>query len=333
MLNQKEKFSFEFIIDFIYKKKNILSIVFIFSVSLSIAVAYYITPLFKATSIIFPTPIGSVSKSILSSTGDKEDFLQMGDQEVVEQFLQILSSDIIRSKIISKYNLFQHYGIDMNSSYPYTKMKKKIEDYITYSKTRYLSIQIDVLDKDPKYAANITNDIVEYLDSVINQMQYQRAYLAFIEVEKKYKDLQKEIGEYEDSLAMIGEKGIVDYVSQSKSLTEAYSKALLIGNNSALRIIKQQIDTLAKYGPIYNSISNYLIFQREQLSLLRTKYIEAQVNAELKLPHKYIVMRAQVPERKSFPVRWLLVVVITTSSLILAIFLLLLFEKKKSNLN
>ncbi len=328
MTDQKEKFSVEFIIDFIFKKRKILSIVFVLSIILSIAIAFLITPLYEASSIIFPTPIGSVSKSILSPTGDKEDFLQMGDEEVVEQFLQILSSDIIRDKIIKKYNLFQHYGIDLNSSYPYTRMKKKIDDYITFSKTRYLSIQIDVLDPDPKYAANIANDIVEYLDSVVNEMQYRRAFLAFKEVESKYNNLQDEIGVYQDSLATLGKKGIVDYESQSKSLTEAYSNALLKGNQLAMNILQKQIDTLAKYGPIYNSITNYLIFQREQLSLLRAKYVEAQVNAELKLPHKYIVMKAQVPERKAYPVRWLLVVIITISSLILAIFVLLLLEKK-----
>ena len=79
---------------------------------------------------------------------------------------------------------------------------------------------------------------------------------------------------------------------------------------------------------MYNSLTNYLIFQREQLSFLRTKFIEAQVNAELKLPHKYVVQKAQIPERKSYPIRWLIVIVTTISSLILALFVLLFLEKK-----
>ncbi len=328
MTNKKENYSVGFIIDFIVQKKKILSIVFFLSLLVSVGIAYIITPLYEGTAVFFPTQLGGVSKSLLSQNGDKEDFLQLGDEEVVEQYLQILSSDLIREKIIKKYKLFEHYHIDRKGKYPYTKLNKKFNDYVTFSKTRYQSIQVDVLDPSPEYAANIANDIVSYLDSVINEMQHRRAFLAYKEVEKKYMGLQQEIASYQDSLVDIGKKGIVDYESQSKSLTEAYSNALLSGNNTALSILKKQIDTLAKYGPVYNSLTNYLIFQREQLSLLRAKYIEAQVNAELKLPHKYVVKQAQVAERKTYPIRWIIVVVITFSALILALFILLLLEKK-----
>lgn len=329
MKREKDNISLDFIIDFLDEKKKVLFIIFLFSLLFSILVAYIIPPLYESTAIFFPTPIGGVSKSLLSQNGDKEDFLQLGDEEVVEQYLQILSSDIIRNKIVKKYKLFEHYKINKKGKYPYTKLDKIIKDYITFSKTRYQSIQVDVLDPDPVYAANIANDIVNYLDSMVNEMQHQRAYLAYKEVEKKYFELQDEIASYQDSLSKIGKKGIVDYESQSKSLTEAYSNALLKNNKVALSVIKKQLDTLAKYGPTYNSLTNYLIFQREQLSILRTKYIEAQVNAELKLPHKYVVKKAQIPEKKAYPIRWLLVVIIVTSSLVLAIFILLILEKKK----
>ncbi len=329
MKDKKDNISIDFIIDFIDKKKKIFFFVFLFSLLASVVIAYVIPPLYKSTAIFFPTQLGGVSKSLLSQNGDKEDFLQLGDEEVVEQYLQILSSDIIRDKIVKKYKLFEHYKIDRNGKYPYTKLDKRIKDYITFSKTRYQSIQVDVLDPNPKYAANIANDIINYLDSMVNEMQHQRAYLAYKEVEKKYLELEQEIASYQDSLSVIGKKGIVDYESQSKSLTEAYSNALLNNNKVALSILKKQLDTLAKYGPVYNSLSNYLIFQREQLSVLRTKFVEAQVNAELKLPHKYVIKNAQIPERKAYPIRWLLVVIIMISSLVLSLFILLLLEKKK----
>jgi len=328
MKDKKDNISIDFIIDFIDKKKKIFFFVFLFSLLASVVIAYVIPPLYKSTAIFFPTQLGGVSKSLLSQNGDKEDFLQLGDEEVVEQYLQILSSDIIRDKIVKKYKLFEHYKIDRNGKYPYTKLDKRIKDYITFSKTRYQSIQVDVLDPNPKYAANIANDIINYLDSMVNEMQHQRAYLAYKEVEKKYLELEQEIASYQDSLSVIGKKGIVDYESQSKSLTEAYSNALLNNNKVALSILKKQLDTLAKYGPVYNSLSNYLIFQREQLSVLRTKFVEAQVNAELKLPHKYVIKNAQIPERKAYPIRWLLVVIIMISSLVLSLFILLLLEKK-----
>jgi len=327
-ITQKENYSTSFILDFVRKKKKILFVIFFIALLSSVAISYLITPLYESTAIFFPTQLGGVSQSLLSQSGNKEDFLQPGDEEVVEQFLQILISDKIRNKIVKKYHLFSHYGIDKKAQYPYTKLEKKYNEYISFSRTRYQSIQVNVLDPDPEYSANIANDIIIFLDSVINEMQSQRAFLAYKEVEKKYRDLEQEIEMLQDSLAALGKKGIVDYESQSQALTEAYSNALIKGNSQALKILKKQIDTLAKYGPVYNSLTNYIIFQREQLSNLRTKYIEAQVNAKLKLPHKYVVNWAQVPEKKAYPIRWLIILLVTLSALVLSISVLLLLEKK-----
>ncbi len=82
------------------------------------------------------------------------------------------------------------------------------------------------------------------------------------------------------------------------------------------------------------NISSSLIKQHEeelkQLSLLKSKYSEAKVDAYNDLPHKYIVNPAQVSEKKSYPVRWLIVSISTLATFIFTFFLLLLLDKYKS---
>ncbi len=68
----------------------------------------------------------------------------------------------------------------------------------------------------------------------------------------------------------------------------------------------------------------------KQLSLLKSKYSEAQVDAYNDLPHKYIVNPAQVSEKKSYPIRWLIVCISTIATFVFAFFLLLLIEKYKT---
>jgi hypothetical protein len=84
-------------------------------VLLSVGVAYYITPLYRSTAVFFPTELSSISKAILSTNDTKSDILQLGDEEVIEQYLQLLSSEIIRNRIIAKYDLMNHYKISKSS--------------------------------------------------------------------------------------------------------------------------------------------------------------------------------------------------------------------------
>jgi uncharacterized protein involved in exopolysaccharide biosynthesis len=223
----------------------------------------------------------------------------------------------------------ERYHIEKNEKYPLTKLYKKYNDRITFRKTRYLSVEISVLDPDPQKSADIANEILGLVDTVANNMQYKRAKLIYEEVKANLNKLEREINHLVDSLSLLGKKGLVDYKSQSRALMEAYAKAMLDNKPKVVERLKLQIDTIAKYGPVYTSLMNYLQYQWEQLSLLRTKYIEAKANLELKIPYKYVVSKAEVPERKAYPIRWLIVLVSMISAFIITLFVLAFFDRKK----
>ena len=135
-------------------RKPLLIIVLFATLASSIfSSSYFIDPKYKSTVIFFPTASTSISRAILDdNVSDKQDLLAFGEEEQAEQMLQILNSDEIRSKIIEKYDLMRHYGIDINSKYPQTQLISEFEDNISFRQTEYLSIRIDVLDTDPEMA-------------------------------------------------------------------------------------------------------------------------------------------------------------------------------------
>jgi hypothetical protein len=61
-------------------------------------------------------------------------------------------------------------------------------NHFQFQRTRYGSISIDVLDEDPKLAAEMANKIVDLIDTVKNTMVAERTWPAF-EVNKRKKDL------------------------------------------------------------------------------------------------------------------------------------------------
>lgn len=291
---------------------------------------YFIPPKYKSTVILFPTSTASVSKSLLAKNAvTKQDLLEFGEEEQAEQMIQILNSDEIRAKVVDKYNLMQHYDIDTASKYKYTKLYKEYESNISFKRTEFMSVKIDVYDTDPQLASDIANDIAMLLDSTKNRMQKERAYKAMKIAEDEYFSMKKYVKSLEDSLNTLREMGINDYESQAERLTEYYAKSILEGKSTATKQLEQQLKILSQYGGAYVSIRDMLEYEKEQLSHLRAKYQEAKVDAEQVLPHKFVVNNAFPAEKKSYPVRWLIVLVSTFSAFLLTILVIVAIENFK----
>ena len=330
----KEKRSEDFdssgLVVFLYKWRKPLFIILVASVFFSwfFSGPWFISPKFKATVILFPTSSNSVSKSLFSEQGGKgSDLMAFGEDEQAEQLLQILSSNKIRDRIIRKFNLMQHYDIDTSSDFKNSILFKEYERNISFRRTEYMAVQISVYDKDPQMAADIANKIAELIDSTKNDMQRQRAVRGFEIVETEYKKLQADVNATVDSLVKLGNLGVNDVEYQSQVLNQQMAIAIMNGNRTAQAALQKKLDVLGKYGGVYMSLKNSLEFKTEQLTILQTKYKEAKVDAEEDLPQKFIVNDAYKPERKSYPVRWLIVLVSTFSVFFLAIMVLIIMEK------
>ncbi len=278
----------------IYRKRKLIFLITIIGAIASIIASLLITPKYKSTVVFFPASSSSVSKALLTDMSRApKDILKFGEEEEAEQLLQVLHSDEIKIRIVEKYDLIKHYEIDESSAYPYTSLSKEFDNNIKYRKTKFQSIEISVLDTDPKIAALIANDIAALLDTVMNNLQHSRAEKALIIVNHEYEKVRLSIGNLEDSLAVLSD---------------------LKSNKSA------------KYESSHIAFSELLLHETQQLSLLKTKLAEAEVDAKQNLPFKYIINQAYVAEKKDYPVRWLIVVVSTIATFIFAISLLIAFE-------
>ncbi len=54
-----------------------------------------------------------------------------------EQLLQVLHSEPIRTRIIEKYNLMEHYEIDPEGKYPRTKLYEQFRSNINFRLTEF----------------------------------------------------------------------------------------------------------------------------------------------------------------------------------------------------
>jgi len=324
--NYNSKYLFKLLAE--YRKSVLIILIAAALLAVLFSSPLFITPLYKSTAILYPTSSNSISKVLISTTfQSNKDILEFGESEQTEQMLQVLNSNRIRDKVIERYNLMEHYGIKPTSRYPFTKLNKLYDSRIKFRRTEYNAVRITVLDSDPALAAQMANDIAELFDSTMNAMQKEVAVKAFNLVDAEYKSLCAEMALLEDSLNVLRSLGVLDYESQVEMLSQQLAVELGRNNPQGIKNIQEQLDILAQYGGAYYAINERLDNDRLQLSLMKTKYEEAKVDATEDIPHKFVVTSAFKAEHKSYPVRWIIVTITLLGTFLLLIFVLVILDR------
>ncbi len=330
---QKDSFNAKFLCNLLMEYKKSILIVLVVSALMAIlfSSSLFITPLYKSTAILYPTSSNSMSKILISTTYQSEkDIMEFGESEQTEQMLQVLNSNQVRDKVIDHFKLMEHYGIKGHSRYPITKLNNLYDKRIRFRRTEYNAVKIIVLDSDAEMAACIANSIAEIYDSTMNQMQKEVAIPAFHLVEAEYNALCAEMNQLEDSLNTLRKLGVFDYESQVEMLSQQMAVELGKSNTQGIKNIQNQLDVLAQYGGAYYSINEKLDHDRLQLSLLKTKYEEAKMDATECIPHKFVVTDAYKAERKSYPIRWIIVTLTVVATFLLLVLVLIVFHRNKN---
>lgn len=298
---------------------------------------HFITPLYKSKVVMYPTSTYSISKSLFNTNKLVfVDPLEIGDEDQTDQMLQILKSNIIKDKIIEKYNLMEHYGINQDHKYKLTNLYKEFDSKIKFRRTEHNAVMIMVLDSDPVYAANIANDISELFDITINSLQKEYANKALEIVENEYDKAIKERTLLEDSLKKLHAIGIYDYDIQITALSEQLAIEIARGNEKSIENIEKKIEFINNYKNINNNLNIRIEQNNQHITDIKSKLEEARIDATHNVPHKFVVTTAYITEKPSYPIRWIIVSVTMISTFMLLVLLLIFIEnysEQKNNKN
>ncbi len=293
---------------YMWKKRVILIGVALIAGMASIFVSLLITPMFQSSVIMFPASNASISKDLLSQNySGRQSVYGFGEEQEAEQLLQILNSEPIRSRIIEKYVLMDHYEIERDGKYPFTRLYEVYNSNINFRLTEFMSVEISVMDHDPQYAANIANDISALVDTVFNNMKKERARKAFLLVEREYLEAAQKLATLRDSM---------DYLSFQ------VSENLNISGNPADNLNL----AFSENGALYITMMNMIRYEAALVTDLSLKYKEARLEAQQNLPHKFVVEQAYPSEKKAYPKKSLIVIVSTFASLLFALIVLIVID-------
>lgn len=216
------------------------------------------------------------------------------EESETEQMLQIINAQSIADSIIEKYDLWSHYGIDRNYQYAKTYMMLEYHEKVKISKTPYDALSIVVKDKDPQMACDMVNDILYFYDKKVSQLHQDRE-----------KDV---VVMYERQLAM-KQQGI-------DSLKKEYHET-----GSSLNLLNPEPVSLDLATKIVTEGLNYAVVHLEYEKELRFLISD--------LSYSNIVTEPYPADKKSYPVRWVVVALCGLGAFLLTILVLFIIENRK----
>ena len=285
-------------------------------ISVIISSPFIIKPKYKSIAVLYPINVNSFS-----------------NESPTEQLIQIFDAVDIRNNIIKKFNLAEHYNIDTNSKYYHSRLVNKLESNVTINKTDYQSIEIIIYDTDPVLAKEMVQAFIDFANLKINTMLRKRVYEYLVIDMQQLDKKKKQMDSLENILQDLRVNfNLVDYGIQAKEATKVILKGLMQGKK-----INPKIDTLLKNieykGGILDATNSHLWKVRTTYNDIKLDYENALRDYNKNISYTSIVSSPFVADKKSYPVRWLIVFCSALATFVLALTIVSFYERYPNFLN
>lgn len=300
------------ILKIVQKYQKQLLIVSSAAVVLSVifSMPWFIKPKYKSTAVVYPANI-----------------IAFGSETPDEQMVQVFQSDDIKTQIANEFNLYETYGIDTTKDKSYkTKLIKEFNENITIDKTELVSVQIEAMHPNPVVARDIVNRMIELFNQKERSLQKEKAMELVTILKKQLNDKRTEMDSMDVLVRDIRVKyGILDYALQTEYATEGalISSPMQKANEQE---VKTMLNNLKDKGGEFVALNEHLWRVRGTFNDLKVQYENAMRDVEKNLTYCNVVTSPFVADKKSYPVRWLIVVISTISTLLFSLIVISVIE-------
>ena len=308
-------FSIQGLLRFCFRFKFIISAACVLAIIISSIIALYFLPVkYKSTAVISPATTNSITQALLIEDNPyKKDIFEFGEDESVEGLMQILTSDFARDLVIDQFNLYENYEISREDPYAKTWVNLEYQENFIFKKNNLGSIKITVFDEDPFKASEMANSFIgistpSIIDSIYNKVRYNRAMDNISICEFRQEMLTKKLNNVNDSLSDLRENyGIIYPERQIERLTEQKAIALRMNNLTGAKKIQKELDVFNNHVTKHDFFKVQSLEIQEELHRIEDVVDLALIELNYPFQNYFIIDRAIPAEKKSKPIRWLVV--------------------------
>lgn len=257
----------------------------------------FITPRYKSEAIVYPRGLNEFS-----------------DETFTEQMLQVMESQEIMDSVVKIFDLMSHYEIDKSYVYAKTALVGEYRNRISISKTPYDAVKIKVLDKDPEMAYNIANEIIRLYNvkfgEIYKSKRWENARLYKSNLDNKYRFIDS----LKRDLAELTQNGnMLNYLYLSKGNSIAYFSE---GNSNNAENITGAI-----------ALVELIASETAAYSEIKIEYEKELRQAEGEMTFLNVVSRPYIADKKTYPVRWIIVALSCIGTFLMSVLVAISIEK------
>jgi capsule polysaccharide export protein KpsE/RkpR len=295
------------LLEVINRWKIHLAIIIILSGVLGVFISSPIVmkPKFKSSAIIYPVNIYTYS-----------------EESTTEQMLQVLNSNDIKEQMLKAFNLAKHYKIDPKDPQYYTLFLSEYDDNVSISKTEYESVEIKVLDENPKIACNMVDSIISFYDKKIASLHKKKHGEAMEISRKVFQTKSHELDSLESKMIELRQKyGILNYGAQANEA----AKGEISGNN----IAKEMFKNLQDQGAYYQRLDSLVWYARRDYLYFKNQYETELREINKNISYSQVISSPIPSDKKAYPIRWAVVVITMLTSLIFSLIVIAVIDSKR----
>lgn len=265
----------------------------------------FMTPRFRSTAIVYPANLNSYSAETRT-----------------DQLLQLLESNAIRDSVLRKFDLMRHWKMDTLRPTGRTMLYLEYRDRVDISKTRYESVQIEVVDEDPATAKGMVDEMLHQVNLLARRLQREKSAEVLAIADRNIRRARTKMDSAEARLKQIREsQGLLVYESQTQELTRGYVRMLTRGGATQAQKdeVRNMMRSLAETGGEFRGLTDLADMYRQNYNQAQLDYEHAQIDMSKELTYVNVIVSPEVSDKKVWPVRWLVVLVTVFASTLLAL--------------
>jgi hypothetical protein len=273
---------------------------------------YFITPKFKSVAVIYPANVSPYS-----------------EESETEQMFQILQSQDIMDSVINKFDLSAHYKINKDYKFYKTAIYYEYSQNIKIEKTPYDAVRIDALDKDPVMASNIVESIIDFYNLKVRKMHNDK----YSEVMDMYQKLlakkEHDIDSLKQALYNLSvQSGLLGYDQSSEEIMRGYLRTVTSGAAGSINTaeVKRLKENMEKAGGDLILLTESIKNEARAYTAFKVQYEDALRFYDAELTYCNVITHPYPADKKSYPVRWLIVAMTFILTFFFSIVIILLVE-------
>ncbi len=276
----------------------------------------FITPKYKSVARIYPTNIWTLS-----------------NESETEQMLEVLNSNDLKFRMFEAFDLDKVYRVSKEDPKYLTYMLDIYNTNVSVSKTQYETAEIKVLDENPVRASNMCDSIIHFYNQKVRELHKIKDKEMVAISKKALQKKQQQLVQVESRLDSLRKAtGILSFDEQVPELTRGYVTALANGRGNAAdtKKIERLYDDFSKSGSQAMFLENQYKNTMLVIDSLTNVYETYLTEYEKDITYSHVVEYPFPADKKSFPVRWLIVLFSTVAAVFLGLLVFLVLDHNKA---